>query len=299
MLNIIVPLHDEHGVARNALDNMVTLACTNLNIIVVDNNSHKEFRYEIPQTRLNHRYTYIYEDRNLGALPAFFKGVNYANDDLVAIMHSDVVIHEQNWDKRVFLEIAKPDVAMVGFFGSPSIDIEGRRVDNQGNMLGKKYGQTSEYHGLRFTGERDVVVLDSLAIFMKQSLFNVVDWADMSPHHWFDRIIPLRYIDAGYKIRLAGIGFDHDDGSIVGQGALEKLAMNWCKSAGIEKDGDSWDETMWRYGKKIFQNDWSNRLGSMIQAAGGMLEIADLRYFSVPGYDWHNWKRLEGYTVEG
>lgn len=141
------------------------------------------------------------------------------DSDVLALIHDDVVIHEQNWDLRVLKEFEDPTVGMVGFGGARGhgdpqmykIPYEMNQFARRGFMSNMR---NAEAHGARFTGERDVAVFDGFALFIRRKILEKAGgWPDAEKtgiNYWcYDYWISMEVRRQGYRNRLVGVDCDH------------------------------------------------------------------------------------------
>lgn len=259
------------------LDAIYENSTTQLEIIIIDNGSDTPLRYQQPESTLNHRYRYIKNKKNIGAFPALQQGFDVANGDLIVFLHNDVLIHEYAWDERVQSVFDNDeDVALAGFFGSRAIDLYGAKIDTISNMKGLELGDDWSKHSSYFTGEAEVISLDSLSMIFRTEYLDKIKMDDLPPHHWFDRIIAMRYHDTGYKVMVIGIAFDH---SSVGKSTytvhrdeFEEFCREWCERHGVSQvpDDDSWDNAVAAYGQSLWMEIWKPKIIEKMKLHGSI-----------------------------
>ncbi len=137
--------------------------------------------------------------------------------EIISYIHDDVIINEPDWDLRVAKEFEDPSVGMVGFGGAtghchPQLYEVPFNWENMGRHNFLSNMRTAEDHGQRFTGERDVVVLDGFAMFVRRSILD--KWGGWPQNttigYWvYDYAISCEVRHQGYRIRLVGVDCDH------------------------------------------------------------------------------------------
>lgn len=143
--------------------------------------------------------------------------------NVIGYIHDDVVCQERDWDFRILSEFADPKVGLVGLGGSwghgdPDLykkPFEISQLARRGFMSNMK---DAERHGSRFTGERDVAVLDGFALFVRWEL---LEKAGGWPQSGVDYFMYSEWLCCmarrlGYRIRLVGIAADHLGGKSTG-----------------------------------------------------------------------------------
>ncbi len=204
-------------------------------------------RIEIPDLDL-----YI-EKGTEGMLPAYQRGFERsAYYDILAYLHDDTIINDPGWVAKVMREFEDPTVGLVGFGGAtrhgdpfmynkPYEYQQLARVGFASNM------RDAENHGERFTGSRDVAVLDGFALIVRRevleksvteflgevpqdgshNLCKEIGWPIHSPIGYvcYDYWLSCMTRRLGYRIRLVGVACDHLGGQTfvkLGMGRDEK-----------------------------------------------------------------------------
>jgi Glycosyltransferase like family len=172
-----------------------------------------------------------------GILDAYQVGYDHCHAALLAYLHDDLLCLDRYWLSRVLAEFdADPTVAIVGFAGAPGYGHPAMysqpyhhsslgRVGFASNMV------NAEQHGGRFTGSRDVVVLDGMALIVRRSFLDELggwEWrrprpdrpAD-SPDAPFDyflyaEALCFHALRRGLRVRQVGIAVDHLSGRSTG-----------------------------------------------------------------------------------
>ncbi len=162
--------------------------------------------------------------RHRDILEAYQMAYKTSTEPILAYMHDDLMIYEQDWDKRVLSQFDDPAVGVVGFAGAPGIGHpQMYEHPYQGASLGrvgfKSNLRNAEVHGARFTGECDVAILDGLALFVRREVLDRAGgWPIGTPIGYFmyDAWVCLLAIREGYKVRLVGVDCDHLGGKSTG-----------------------------------------------------------------------------------
>lgn len=259
MLSVVIPVKDLHEVTMECIENLTMHAAGDLDIIVIDNNS------EVPVERVINNVRVIRNNQNAGFWPSMLQGIEAAESSYVLMMHNDVLIWEQDFDKRIIEEFMLDDkLGAVGLFGGRGVDVEGGRGYPEGNMKGKKYGTSQGHHGYVLEDEHPAVVFDSLAICLNKHTLKDIDPLTIPPHHWTDRLLCLRLIKAGYHCLTVGIAFDHGSGFTSTTSTMNNFSEEWCKSKGLELEV-TWEATLYNYGKNIFATELQQMISPFSQ----------------------------------
>lgn len=138
-------------------------------------------------------------------------------EPILGFVHDDVIVQEP-WLERVEREFDDPAVGVVGFAGALGLGADqiGKipwAIEQMGRCIAFLSNlKDAENHGLRFTGERDVAVLDSLVMFIRRELLvKASGWPIGSPiRYWCkDYFIACEAKRHGYRTRLVGMACEH------------------------------------------------------------------------------------------
>lgn len=155
-----------------------------------------------------------------GFVPKLQRGYKETSTDILLYMHSDVLIHENNWDLRLLEEFKAEDVAVVSFGGSlahghPDI----YKIPYQLTQLVRSPFLSNltdaEDHGYRETGSRDIAVFDSFAFAVRRTFLDQIGgWPvnDLPPCHGSDYYLSLMCHRYHQRIRMVGISATHQSG---------------------------------------------------------------------------------------
>jgi hypothetical protein len=141
-----------------------------------------------------------------------------SREPILAFIHDDVMIFEKGWDSRVLREFTDPGVGMAGFGGALG---HGRddlyRVPYHLPNLARQHFMSNlrhaEVHGERFTGERDVAILDGFALFVRREILDKVrGWNLKASYFMYSEWLCCEARRQGYRIRLVGVDCDHIGG---------------------------------------------------------------------------------------
>src|SRR5262245_51567658 len=176
---------------------------------------------------------------NIGVIPAYQKLYERTETDVLCYLHDDVICREQGWDERVLKEFEDESVAVAGFGGAVwhGTDDLYKRPYQLSNLRRGGYGSNvddAKVHGERFTGAKDVAVLDGFALCVRRSFLDRIGgWSlvargcDFYCYDYAICAIARRY---GYRIRVVGLRCHHLGGAtstkgvegITGQEAYDK-----------------------------------------------------------------------------
>ena len=157
-------------------------------------------------------------------LDAFQLSYLRTGQEILAHIHDDLVIHEKNWDERILRQFDDPVVGVVGVagalgHGTPNLYTVPYHLPNLARQHFMSNMRDAEKHGARFTGERDVAILDGMALFVRRPILDKVGgWPlDKPVGYWlYSEWLCCEARRQGYRIRLVGIDVEHLGGKSSG-----------------------------------------------------------------------------------
>lgn len=160
----------------------------------------------------------------LSIIPAFQVIYEGTTEPIIAYIHDDVVIYEQGWDQRVLREFDDPSVGLVGFggalgHGTANLYEVPYHLPNLARQNFMSNMRSAETHGARFTGSRDVAVLDGMALFVRRSVIDRWGGWPVSEKigYWmYSENLCCEVRRQGLRIRLVGVDFEHLGGKSSG-----------------------------------------------------------------------------------
>jgi len=129
-------------------------------------------------------------------------------DDLLALIHDDLLVLEQGWDDQVLEAFKDPNVLLVGFAGARELRVKGPKILRcrfTCNMT------DAEKHGDRAAAACPVVMLDDLAIVVRMSLLDELggfDWWPY-PYHCVDYALGLEVLRRKKKTMMVPVRCMH------------------------------------------------------------------------------------------
>lgn len=265
-LAVIIPVLNQHDLARTTLD----FAVANLekldsaHIVVLNNGSDERFEYYNPNFPKLLEGTVVELEKNIGVYPIFWEALKHTNADILAFIHSDLIIAEKGYEQRIIKAFEdNPKLGMLGFIGSDEIDSAGGRgLGTTSNFQGNKTerhlaneqviaweGSRAEVHGKRFDGLTSAAVVDGCAmVFRREVLEKIHQRLNFPLHHFYDRLLSSEVREAGYDVAVLGIACDHISGQTVShEGAYDDAAREWCEAHGLTMEGaHNWDSVVYR-----------------------------------------------------
>lgn len=166
--------------------------------------------------------TFIMEGAD-GMLPAYQRGLGRLRQkyDILAYLHDDCLIKDQDWQGKVLREFWDEKVGLVGFGGAKEhgrADIYKAPYDYRqlGRARFMSNMEDAEVHGERFTGSTEVAVLDGFALIVRRELLERAGgWPLNTPIGYvaYDYWLCCMAHRLGYKIRLVGVACKHYGGA--------------------------------------------------------------------------------------
>ncbi len=180
---------------------------------------------------------FIVNGRN-GMIQAYEEGYQKTFDyDVLAYLHDDTLIHDPDWVYRVLRQFDDPTVGVVGFGGARGHGAPGLYRDPYQYQQLARQGFMSnmvdaEVHGERFTGDRDVAVLDGFALIVRRELLDRIGgWPMGTPigYIMYDIWLCLMARRHGYKVRLCGVPVNHLGGRTFVARKIGEREDHWAK----------------------------------------------------------------------
>lgn len=161
---------------------------------------------------------------NTTVLEAFNICYRDTAEPVLMYVHDDVMIYEEGWDERVLREFADPGVGVAGFgggrgHGRPELYRVPYSLPNLARQNYMSNTRDAEIHGERFSGERDVAILDGFALFVRRPILDKVGgWPVDKPVGYFmySEWLCCEARRQGYRIRLVGVDCQHLGGKSSG-----------------------------------------------------------------------------------
>lgn len=241
-LSVVVPVMNQVRMAKAVyaqLRRATDMAYDDVEFVIIDNGSTEPLSHDdFPGAKI------VRNEQSSGVYPTFKQGFAETTGDIVAFLHSDMIVWEERWNERVVRAFDdRPKLGMIGFIGSDEIDTAGGRglgtISNfQGDMLsdapdieGKSMGwngSAAHIHGKVSDQFSRAAVIDGCAMIIKRGCF--FNRVEFPPHHFYDRLISTQMHEQGFEVGVLGIACDHISGQTVNQEpAYQKMAYEWLK----------------------------------------------------------------------
>ena len=253
-----LPVVEGHELTKVALEHLTKNSVLGETIpIVIDNGSVKSYEQFLSDDadcdckNMNGKQIgLIRNEENIG----FYQPLKqlydqYPDEEIIGIMHNDLMLYEQGWDRRMVMAFHEdPQLGLIGLCGSKEVDAMGGRGSyTVCNFMGRDVqvgdkiwkGQDPSA-GRRIDGIEPAIVLDSLfMLFRREVIPQLVHdnekWSDITLAHFYDRIMPIRTIEAGYHVITMGSDNDHIGGlTTTGNERYRDDCIKFLDDRGIE-----------------------------------------------------------------
>lgn len=227
-----LPVVEGHELSKVALDHLTKNAVmASTKPVIIDNGSETPYNcdppFEICKEINGYKIGLITNKENIGyyqPLKQLFD--QYPDEEFIGLMHNDLMLYEPGWDRRMLQAFEEdPQLGLIGLCGSREVDERGGRGGHTVcNFMGREVqvgaqtwkGQDPSA-GKRIEGIEPAIVLDSLfMLFRRDVIPHLVredeKWEDITLAHFYDRIWPIRTIEAGYHVITMGSDNDHIGG---------------------------------------------------------------------------------------
>ena len=247
--SIVVGFLNQHELTREAVRMMIN----NLDhpeeteFVLIDNGSDEPPQWTAPVENISVGKMRILQNaRNVGNYPLFKQGLEAAEGHIVAFIHSDVFVYQKGWDTQVRAQFAgHDDLGLLGFIGSTEMDNwGGRGTGTVSNMQGRTVFNNDNDHPMEWHGSAGAVhgkvsggmtidgsVVDGCVMIFRKSVLEQIGFKEGFPiHHHYDRLMSAQVIEAGYKVGILGIEFDHVSGQTANHAQkYQDTARDWFK----------------------------------------------------------------------
>lgn len=243
MIKIGIPVVEAHSLTAECIRHLGQNSTIpeSVEVVVIDNGSRTPYPtdWTNQQGYWGVKVTTIRNERNYGFYwPLLQVAEDTTDADIVGLMHNDLFIYEKGWDRRLLDSfIFNPRLGMVGVCGSYEVDDRGGRGGGTMCNFAGRVGQLQEHTGERIKDLRRALILDSMFMVMRRSVVSslLID-KHIAPCHFYDKIWPLRAIDAGWTVGVLGLEVDHQGGLTSTGTRFEADCADWCRQEGLTYD---------------------------------------------------------------
>ena len=286
-ISLIVPYIDTWPITKRCIEKINENSDPDTEVILIDNGSAEHYDNRIldvlaKQNEQGGRLRNVRihrNDDNTGVLATFKQGLELSTGDVICFIHNDVLIQEQGWDIKVSDVFASVhDLGLAGLFGAVGVGNNGGRIRSQSKMLGLEWGACEchdvawKHHSEYLDGLSPATILDGVGMFFSRKALTDLTYTDMfddwrAPHHFYDRTIPLKLIDRGYKIATIGIGFDHFSGQTANSSTTYfDTGKKWLESQSKYDPSKPVDQQIYNIAEEQFFSEFGNRLPATVDS---------------------------------
>jgi len=204
------------------IGNIIETAPTIKNIFVVDNGSIERVEETgfIKKHREKINIIVIRNEKNVGLFHSYNQMAKLSNAEYFGFFHSDIMMFEKDWDKRIEKTIKEIEqsyyqkVGIVGFAGSRGAAANGARIGFMSNLIAYEGSHPAEIHGSRITEYKPATFLDGSVLICNKNMLNKSGGFDegYKCHHIYDYDISLTSLRTNYINTVIGIKFMHRGG---------------------------------------------------------------------------------------
>jgi hypothetical protein len=196
---------------------------------------------------------------NVGNYEVFVQ-IRNIDTDVVLVIHNDLFIWEEGYDKRILAAFGRDaELGLLGFVGSDTFDIAGGRgQDAWSNFMGWEGCAPAEHHGPRVQEFKAAANLDGCAMAFRQEALRDVCPAtdDPPPHHFYDRLFCALMMAGGWHVGFLGIQCDHLNGQTANVfDGYHDLAREWCERNECVRTGNP-DQDVYLEAEHRFLEEW-------------------------------------------
>ena len=246
-----LPVVEGHELTKVAMDHLTKNAVMgSTRPVIIDNGS--ETPYKCCKTMNDKKIDVIRNANNIGFYrPLLQLFEKYPDEEYIGIMHNDLMLYEKGWDRRMLMAFEEdPELGLIGLCGSKEVDERGGRgAYTVCNFMGREVpvgdqiwkGQDPSA-GRRIDGIEPAIVLDSLFMLFRRIVIpqlehSMDDWNDITLAHFYDRIWPIRTIEAGFHVVTMGSDNDHIGGlTTTGSERYRDDCIKWLEDRNIPFD---------------------------------------------------------------
>jgi glycosyltransferase involved in cell wall biosynthesis len=283
MIALVIPFVDTWDFVEKCIKTAVINSRHAFELIVIDNGSDENYEKRIKALlRPYVLFRYVRNEKNLGVIQSFRQGARAASSDIVCFIHSDVLLQEKQWEKKIEHYFDNdPRLGLAGLLGGDGVFFNGGREHVVSNMQGLEWGKcdchdvVANHHGVQMTEISPAIVLDGVGLFFrKECLINIMtkttalDPKVRAPHHWYDRNLTLNAAALGWHTAVIGIGFDHWSGATANTSekyhvTAEEWLNNHEEWLPLVRDKPI-DQAIYNIGEKQFSDEWGSKMPARI-----------------------------------
>lgn len=269
-LTLAIPFFNQLHDAKGAMGLLRQMTSKHVEWLVIDNGSSDPIESFFYESLKPPRLQVVRNETNVGMVATYNQIFELTETELVAVLHNDVFIYEQDWDKRVIEAFAKIDrLGMLGFFGAQGVGEIGERIQDvayPGQMSGISNMLEAEAHGIRMTSDfQPVAILDGFAMVFSMQMIRDIGGLDTryQYHHLYDRELPLMSLAHGYRNVVLNVPCHHWSGMTANRSEYQ----GWINARLAQEAAD--DHTH-RENSKVFAKKWEGCLPLYVEDDFGL-----------------------------
>jgi len=293
-LAAILPVLNQFEVAGRCLELLAQHALGNLQILLVDNGSDLPVAQGLPLSDLGVPVSVVRRERNVGLVESLLAGLEATAADLIAYLHTDLLLHEPGWDAKVREAFARDArLGLAGVIAARGIGGDGGRIETHSHLLGRELGscechdQAWQHHGQLMPAEGiAAAVLDGCGLFLRREAVEAVGIDREYPlHHWYDREWSCAFLAAGWHLRGLDLRCDHGSGfTACREVSYHESAERYArKHYGIMEAPRGWDLVMYQLAERRWRRKWGSRVPVVVEP--------DHTVHWLHGRPWWEWRK--------
>ena len=279
-LSIVFTVMNQFPLARTAISSALRNLSdgADVQLVIIDNGSDVPFEFQSYDRIIP---LIIRHEKSIGVYPTFWDALPHCTGDVIAYFHSDMIVAEKDWDKRVLQAFSDQKLGMIGFIGSNEIDGGGGRgMGTTSNFLGCSYmdsdgmghtktwqGSPAEPHGKRGAWFYPAAVVDGCSMIFRKSVLKAIKQREkFPPHHFYDKLLSCEVRELGYAMGVLGVGCDHISGQTVNQEQkYVTMAEEWSRAHVPQHawcgnpPNYAWDQTVYEEAQRQWINEYRER----------------------------------------
>lgn len=264
-LTLAVPFFNQLDAVKGIMGLLKAVTSPSVEWLIIDNGSTDPIEDFFRSTLRPKRLQYLKNNENVGMVNTYNQIFAAVETDLVAVLHNDVFIYENGWDKRVINAFETIDnLGTIGLFGSAGCGPIGERLQDTefpGQMAGLSNLLEAERHGIRLTQNYlPAAILDGFAMIFTLDMIKQAGGLDphYQFHHLYDRDLPLTALSLGYQNIILNIPCHHYSGTTANRPEYQ----SWIEGKLNRPDADKFTHDA---NTAYFKKKWAHALPLYIE----------------------------------
>lgn len=276
-MTVCLPCMGQLGAVKGCIDLLSRMTSRDTEFLFIDNDNNSDLRTFLERFFKRQKYRYHSNGGNIGLIPTMHQAYQLCETEVLAVLHNDVYVYEQNWDRRIVNYFERNNsLGMAGFFGAEEIEPGAGRGRCWSNLL------EAELHGSRLlVPYRPVAIFDAFAMIFRAQMLKMAGGFDQRYHyhHIFDKAISLSSLALGFENIVVNTPCHHSSGVT----SCSPQYQSWINQKVGQDRGDTWthDEN-----HSIFRQIWGPVLPIHINPDGDFDRNAPYKGNAILDYDW-------------